>query len=165
MREFERAYAKYYTEGTAARKLAQPEYVRPEQARPERRREELPDYAKVRKGNPQKGLRIAMNPVFAVFLAFSVVATLVACTMMLTMQAKVTNQSDQISVLQSQIETLTDDNNAYENRINSSVNLEQIREAAINQLGMVYPTEGQVLYYNQAEADYVRQYQDIPEVR
>ena len=60
---------------------------------------------------------------------------------------------------------MTDDNNAYEARINSSVNLEQIRDVAMNQLGMVYPTDGQVVYYDQTEADYVRQYQDVPEVK
>ncbi|MBO5239247.1 MAG: hypothetical protein J6B50_10825 [Lachnospiraceae bacterium] len=160
MREYRNAYAQYYTEGTAARKVVQPEYIRPE-----RRQEELPEYAKVRKAKTQKGLKVAMNPAFAVFLAFSVLATLTACTMMLSMQAKVTNQSDTISMLQSEIETLTDENNVYENRLNSNVNLEQIRETAINQLGMVYPTEGQVVYYNLTEADYVRQYQDVPSAR
>lgn len=162
MREYRQEYVKYYTSGTAARKLAeQPEYIRPERTK----ERELPDYAKVRKANAQKGLKVAMNPAFAVFLAFSVIATLAACTMMLSMQAKVTNQSDTISLLQSEVETLTDENNAYETRINSSINLEQIREQAINQLGMVYPTEGQVVYYNLTEADYVRQFQDVPDAR
>lgn len=160
MREYRNAYTKYYTEGTAARKVMQPEYERPQ-----RRQEEFPDYVKVRKTKPQKGLKIAMNPAFAVFLAFSVFATLVACVMMLSMQAKVTTQSDTISLLQSEIEQMTDENNAYENRLNSNVNLEQIRETAMNQLGMVYPTEGQVVYYELTEADYVRQYQDVPSVK
>ncbi len=158
MREYGNAYRQFYTEGTAARKrMVETEYVRPE-----RTIEELPYYAKVSKRKPQKGLKVAMNPAFAVFLAFSVVATLTACTLMLSMQAKVTNQSNTITALQSDIEALTDDNNAYEARINSSVDLEQIRETAINQLGMVYPTEGQVLYYELTESDYVRQYQDVP---
>lgn len=162
MREYRQTYTRYYTDGTAARKLAeQPRYIRPERTE----EEELPHYAKVRKAQPQKGLKLAMNPAFAVFLAFAVVATLGACTLMLSMQAKVTNQSDTISLLQSEIEALTDDNNAYEARINSSVNLEQIRDAAINRLGMVYPTEGQVLYYDLTEADYVRQFRDVPDVR
>ncbi len=159
MREYQQRYqAQYYTEGTAARKIARPEYVRPER----RMEPELPDYARVRKADSKRGLKFAMNPAFAVFLALAVVATLAACTLMLSMQAKVTEQSNQITYLQSEIETLTDENDAYEARINSSVNLDQIRDTAMNQLGMVYPTEGQVVYYNLTEADYVRQYHDIP---
>lgn len=161
MRDYRQMYTQYYTEGTAARKVVQPEYVRPER----REETELPGYAKVRKANPKRGLRVAMNPAFAVFLAFSVFATLSACTMLLTMQAKVTNQSKTITVLQSELEALRDDNNAFEARLNSSVDLEQIRDTAMNQLGMVYPAEGQVVYYNLTESDYVRQYRDIPGTR
>lgn len=160
MREHQQAYTQYYTEGTAVRKrMVQPEYERPV-----RREQELPSYAKVRKANPKKGLKLAMNPGFAVFLAISVVATLAACTMLLSMQAKVTGQTNTITVLQSEIENLTDDNNAYEARISSSVNLEEIRDAAINRLGMVYPTEREVVYYELTESDYVRQYRDVPEL-
>lgn len=155
MREYQ---TQVYTEGTAARKLARSEYARPRpQAEPE-----LPEYAKVRRADSKKGLRYAMNPAFAVFLGAAVLVTLAACTLMLSMQAKVTEQSNQITYLQSEIEVLTDENDAYEARINSSVNLNQIRDTAINQLGMVYPTEGQVVYYDLTEADYVRQYHDIP---
>lgn len=161
MREYRQNYTQYYTSGTAARKLAQPDYERPER-RPE---PELPDYARVRKADRRPGLQVAMNPGFAVFLAISVIATLAVCALLLTMQAKVTNQSNTITRLQSELEALRDDNNAYEARLNSSVNLEYIRDVAINQLGMVYPTEGQVVYYERIESDYVRQYRDVPELQ
>ncbi len=159
MREYQKSYYEYYTEGNAVRKRV----VEVPQQEP--RQQELPAYAKVRKVKANQGMALAMNPGFAIFLGFSVLVTLAACVLMLSMQAKVTNQGNTITKLQSQIETLTDDNNAYEARINSSVDLDQIRDVAMNQLGMVYPTEGQVVYYDQTEADYVRQYQDVPEVR
>ena len=89
MREYSRTYTQYYTNGTAARQIAQPEYERPERRRSE---QELPDYAKVRKNSTQKGLKLAMN-----------------------------------------------------------------------ELGMVYPTEGQVVYYDLTESDYVHQFTDIPQ--
>lgn len=161
MREYQRGYYEYYTEGNAVRRrLVEAPYQATEQEQPE-----LPDYAKVRRVKAKQGMALAMNPGFAVFLGFSVLITLAACVLMISMQAKVTNQGNDISRLQSEIETLTDDNNAYAQRINSSVNLDQIRDRAINQLGMVYPTEGQVVYYDQVEADYVRQYQAVPEVK
>lgn len=161
MREYRQNYTQYYTSGTAARKLAQPEYIRPERTQ----ETELPDYARVRKADRRKGLQVAMNPAFAVFLALSVVATLAVCALLLTMQAKVTNQNKMITRLQSEVEVLREDNNAYEARINSGVDLEYIRDVAINQLGMIYPAEGQVVYYDLTESDYVRQFQDIPETR
>ncbi len=157
-------YTTYYTEGSTVRKqYIEPEYEVPEYEEP-RRENGLPSYAKVRKAKEQKGLRFSMHPVFAVFLGFSVVATLLACCEVLSMQSKVTNQSDTITILQAQVEALEEDNNAYETRIQNSVNLDQIRDRAMNQLGMVYPTEGQVVYYTLTESDYVRQYQDVPSV-
>ena len=130
---------------------------------PYRREEELPDYAKVSRRKAQKGLSFAMHPAFAVFLAFAVFVTLGFCVKMLSMQAMVAEQSTEITALQSRLEALTDDNNAYEARINGSLNLESIRERALA-MGMVYPSEGQVLYYELSEDDYVRQYASVPGV-
>ena len=155
---YQQAYTQYYTEGTAVRKqIMEPEYERPEEVY-------IPPYAKVRKQDAQKGLRVAMSPAFAVFLGIAVAATLVACCLVLSMQTAVTNQSDTFTNLQSEIESLNEDNNAYETRINSSVDLDAIRETAMNELGMVYPSEGQVLYYDLTESDYVIQYQNVPAV-
>ena len=43
------------------------------------------------------------------------------------------------------------------------VDLEKIRDIAINELGMVYAQEDQVVLYDSEGSDYVRQYADIPE--
>ncbi len=47
-------------------------------------------------------------------------------------------------------------------RINSSIDLEEIRRIAIGELGMVYATEGQIINYANEGSDYVRQFGDIP---
>lgn len=162
-RVYNQTYTRYYTDGTAARKMVvEPEYERP--AYNNQEEVYIPSYAKVRKNRAQKGLRMAMNPAFAVILGMAVFVTLVACLMMLSMQAEVTNQGNTITMLQAKIESMEEENNAYETRINNSIDLEAIRDTAINKLGMVYPTEGQVLYYDLTESDYVRQYQDVPDV-
>ena len=44
----------------------------------------------------------------------------------------------------------------------SSVDLEYVRDTAINKLGMVYASSGQVVTYNDQDGDYVRQYEDVP---
>jgi len=42
-----------------------------------------------------------------------------------------------------------------------SVNLDEIREKAMNELGMVYPSRSQVIGYDSKESEYVKQYKDI----
>ena len=44
----------------------------------------------------------------------------------------------------------------------SSVDLESIRKTAMEELGMVYASEDQVVLYDSKSTDYVRQYQDVP---
>ena len=51
---------------------------------------------------------------------------------------------------------------AYEEAI-SSVSMEQIKEVAVNELGMVYANEGQVIVYSSQKEDYIRQYEEIPQ--
>jgi hypothetical protein len=43
------------------------------------------------------------------------------------------------------------------------VNLEEIREKAINELGMVYASDSQVIEYDNPTGDYIKQYDQIPE--
>ncbi len=54
-------------------------------------------------------------------------------------------------------------NNTKYNAVMDSVNLEEIREKAQKDLGMVYASPEQMVEYDRPSADYVRQYEDIPE--
>ena len=42
------------------------------------------------------------------------------------------------------------------------MDLEKIRDIAVNELGMVYANEDQVVLYDNEGSDYVKQYADIP---
>ena len=44
-----------------------------------------------------------------------------------------------------------------------AVNLDEIRTKAQKDLGMVYASEDQIVEYTRPSADYVKQYEDIPE--
>ena len=44
-----------------------------------------------------------------------------------------------------------------------SVNLEEVREKAEGELGMVYASPEQIIEYEDPATDYVKQYEDIPE--
>ena len=41
--------------------------------------------------------------------------------------------------------------------------MDEIREKAMNELGMVYATSDQVIEYDSPSGDYVKQYEGIPE--
>ena len=44
----------------------------------------------------------------------------------------------------------------------SDVDLEEIKEIAMGQLGMIYAKEGQIETFLSEDSDYVRQLQEIP---
>ena len=67
-----------------------------------------------------------------------------------------------ISALESEIADLKTDNDTTLKRINTSVDLNQIKEKAIGELGMVYASQDQVAYYSIEDTDYMTQYSDIP---
>ena len=68
-----------------------------------------------------------------------------------------------VAALQSQIEDLQSDNNARYKEITNSVDLNYIKDVAMNQLGMTYASEEQVVYYSVENNNYMDQYSDIPE--
>jgi len=69
----------------------------------------------------------------------------------------------QIAALENQLTTLKTENDDAYNRLVSSVDLNSIRETAINELGMVYADPDQVVLYDSQANDYVRQYKEIPQ--
>lgn len=100
------------------------------------------------------------------YVAFLAAAMLIAGYVLIgyiQMQADLTAQVEQIARLESQLNSLRLSNDEELARVNSSVDLEEIKRIAIGELGMVYATEGQIVNYNYEGSDYVRQVGDIPQ--
>ena len=53
------------------------------------------------------------------------------------------------------------ENDAYNDRITSPLNMEEIKAKAINELGLHYPSEDQIRYYDASDIGYVRQYRSV----
>ena len=104
------------------------------------------------------------------FMSFGRVAFLIACVGMvgvllygyLTLQSANTAAAAEVAALESQLNAMKLDNDEEYSRIMSSVNLEEIKIRAIEELGMQYAQEGQVIEVPCAADDYVRQYQAMP---
>jgi hypothetical protein len=68
-----------------------------------------------------------------------------------------------IAALESQVTDLKADNDANYKRITTSVDLNEVKDIAMNQLGMTYATEEQIIYYSVENSNYMDQYSDIPQ--
>lgn len=145
--------------------------VRQAEALPERapkRRPAQVERPKRQTGTSQQAKRnrnraMTISPVYAGFLSVAAVCAVVVCTMYLSLQAEVVSRSENISALQEQLAELTEANDTAYNAAVNSVNLETVRNRAMNEMGMVYEAQGTVIEYDSPTSDYVKQYSDIPE--
>lgn len=152
-----RSYTDTYIDGNAVRHLqAVPEQV-PERRKQERRQERT--RVNTRR-NRERAL--SMSVPYVAFLAAASITSVCVCIGFLKLQAEGISYRNQIASLESSLsEMKLANDNAYENAI-SSVDMEQVKEVAINELGMVYADEGQIITYSSREGDYIHQYAQIP---
>ncbi len=129
-----------------------------------------------RKGNPPKEQvrrerRRARQQVKELHLGFGSVIALGICAAMtmwicvgyLKLQAENTRSVKDIAALENELTDLITENDDAYNRLVSSIDLNSIRETAINELGMVYARSDQVVLYDSQTNDYVRQYREVPQ--
>ena len=143
-----------YVYGTSARKEA----VR---VQLERHVEQTKELSQRVRQNRSRALH--MNKGYVVFLAVAAFFTLIACTQYFQLQSEITNRSERITALQQELANRKEANTTRYNAIVNSINLEEVRERAMNDLGMVYAQEEQVITYKNPANVSVRQYADIPE--
>ena len=141
----------YYTEGNTARQL---------------------DVRRINENEPRKRLSnetrknreraYHMDFGYVVFLVLALFVAGYVLIGYIQMQADLTAQVETIAALESELNNLRLANDEELTRINSSIDLEEIKRIAIGELGMVYAAEGQIVNYTNEGSDYVRQLGDIP---
>lgn len=105
-----------------------------------------------------------MNLFGLIILTCALIATGVILSIYIYLQSEITNSVKNIAKLESQLNTLKQDNDEAYNRANSNIDLEEIKRIAIQEYGMTYADEGQVVTYSGGEGnDYVRQVAPIPQ--
>lgn len=102
------------------------------------------------------------NVFYMIFLAAAACMVLWSCIHYLQLQEETTSRVKNIAALETQLEDLRKENDDNYTRIMTSVDLDYIRDVAINELGMVYAQEDQVVLYDGGTRDYVRQNGEIP---
>lgn len=151
-----------YIDGNTVRRMeAAPDYrrEREERIRREREKEQQRRQRAIRR-NQERALRTSKS-----YVAFMTMAVLVFATftgLYIKIQSDVTVRMKTIASLESQIADVKADNDEAYKRINTSVNLEAVREVAMTELGMSYAKESQIIYYSVGDDDYMNQYSEIP---
>lgn len=104
----------------------------------------------------------SMSRGYVLFLAAISALALFVCVQYLQVKAEITTQIKTMAGLESDISKLKADNDALYNSVLASVDLEDIKNQAMNRLGMNYPGEDQIYQFDTAGNSYVRQYRNVP---
>ena len=153
----------YYINGNAVRQLEEAAPVR----KPHRTRRELEEVR--RKKNRRKAARrnqeraLSMNRAFVTFLTGCVAASAFVAVSLIQIRSNVTQQMKEVAALESQVADMKADNDARYKEITTSMDLNSIKDAAINRLGMKYASQDQIVYYSVDNNNYMDQYNEIPE--
>ena len=99
---------------------------------------------------------------YVVFLAMMTMMTVLMCVYYLQMRSTVTAQNQENAVLESRLTRLQSENDALYETITNQIDWTHIKDVAVNELGMIYPAEDQVIWYNREAGSYVTQYQALP---
>ena len=100
---------------------------------------------------------------FVVFLMIASIAVLFSCIHYLQLKSELTYKMQTVANLESELEELRNYNDAYENEVLNSVDLEEIKQKAIGKLGMKYPDAEHVQEYDANSKGYMRQYKIVGE--
>ena len=132
--------------------------------REERERKERREQRKRRtiaRRNQDKALVMTRGYVF--FLTVAAVITCATAGLYIKLQSDITIRMGNIAVLESSVSSLQADNDATYKRLITSVHMEDVKKRAMDELGMSYPSEDQIVYYEPDYTDFMSQYGEIPE--
>ncbi|MBO6164626.1 MAG: cell division protein FtsL [Lachnospiraceae bacterium] len=103
-----------------------------------------------------------MSVPYVVMLSVAMIISVFICYQTLMLKAEIVASKQHIVTLQNQLDSLRLSNNAIEGSVAIYTDLDHIYKVATEEMGMVYPSEDQVIRFDRTESEYVRQYEDIP---
>lgn len=153
----QRRYDQNYVVGSAARKL---EVVAPEL--PQERKKQKEQYKEEQRVKENVQRAKEFNLQYILVLSVAMIMVVSSCIHYLKIQSQIVTQKKEIAILQADLSDKKEDNRIQYERVMGSVSLSEIFRIATEELGMVYSTNDQVIYYDRVNPDYVKQYEDIP---
>ena len=144
----------YMIDGTAARQL---------QVVPDYEREQItqPEIKKLPRKAPK--LSHGIDFISMTLLVATMAITLYLCYNYLQVQGNIVQLKRDVAVLDQEFNTLLNENSALEESLNGQVDWDVVYMTAVNEFGMVYPNNNEVVTYESTRNGHVIQYKDIPE--
>jgi len=102
-----------------------------------------------------------MSPVFALGIIVAVAIIMVLCVDYIQLQADIKVRLNNINSMEDELAALISENKVLENQVSSYIDLDYVYDVATTELGMRYPVNGQIVYYEGTDSEYVRQYGSI----
>ena len=143
---------RYYVQGSAVRRL---DVTREIERQPQKK------ISNTARKNRERAKHMSAG--YVVFLCMALIATGIILANYIGLQSDITNSVKNISKLEKQLNDLKLANDEEYSRITSNVDLEEIKRIAIQELGMQYAEEGQIVSFASENHDYVKQMADIPQ--
>lgn len=144
--------SRYYVQGNTVRKL---DVTREIERKPQKK------ISNTTRKNREKAKHMSAG--YVLFLCVALMVTGVILVNYIGLQADITNSVQHISALEKQLNDLKLANDEEYSRITSSINLEEVKRIAIQELGMQYAEQGQIISFASENNDYVKQLADIPQ--
>lgn len=155
----------YFVDGNTVREMPAQPLPRPRERRKSREELRRIKRRKSRRNaarrNRERAMFMSRGQVF--FLSLCVFASVVVTAGYIKAQSQLSHRMKEVAALKSQITDLKADNDTRYKSISTSVDLEHVKEVAINELGMSYAKKEQIVHYSVDKNNFMDQYQDIPE--
>ena len=156
----QRVTTNIYVDGNTVRRLeTAPDYHREREERKQREKRRHNEH--VARRNQERALH--MDRGYVAFLTIAALMTALVSAAYIKLQSEMTGRLKNIAALESTVSDLKADNDSAYKRISTSVDLDTVKDVAMNQLGMVYAGADQIVYYTVENDDYMNQYSEIPE--
>lgn len=155
----------YVVEGNTVRAVAVRETAlrraHAEQERRRRQHEQNEERAQ-RAVYAQKQQALSMRLPYLLLMCVAAAAFLLIVCNYLNLKSEIDQRMASVKTLEVQLENLRTENDALEQSIDTSVDLNHVYDVAVNELGMVHAGKDNVIQYTKTESEYVRQNEDIP---
>lgn len=109
------------------------------------------------------GINSGIDFASVVVLSLAIVCMVAIGLQYLVLSSQITEMNNEVSALNSSYNSIKSMNDEIYNSIDNSVDIGHVYEVAVGELGMVFPSDNQVVNYDYSEDGYVRQYTSVPE--
>lgn len=113
------------------------------------------------RGEEKKAKKMNMGFLYILFLACAITFLAVPLINFVKLQAEITSLSETVSSYETKLNNLTLANDDEYSKMINAINFDEIKQVAIEELGMVYASKDQIITYTKENSDYVIQLNDL----